>query len=170
MSGIEGLQQVGGLSASNLAHHDVIRAMPQRVASAGDEQATLIRGIYVLRKFCIEKKTNIMMVSEEMMQQEDQIRALLYRLLDYRIIHSAGAALTHKSSPGTYQAFAIDIGCYAHMRKLQDRFNEIDVADTTERERMRSAPILTKEQLEELWLTAPVDAEGALRSEDEEAG
>ena len=104
------------------------------------------------------------------MQQEDQIRALLYRLLDYRIIHSAGAALTHKSSLGTYQAFAIDIGCYAHMRKLQDRFNEIDVADTTGRERMRSAPILTKEQLEELWLTAPVDAEGALRNEDEEAG
>ena len=138
--------------------------------SAGDEQATLIRGIYVLRKFCIEKKTNIMMVSEEMMQQEDQIRALLYRLLDYRIIHSAAAALTHKSSSGTYQAFAIDIGCYAHMRKLQGRFNEIDVADTTERERMRSAPILTKEQLEELWLTAPVDAEGALRNEDEEAG
>ena len=138
--------------------------------SAGDEQATLIRGIYVLRKFCIEKKTNIMMVSEEMMQQEDQIRALLYRLLDYRIIHSAGAALTHKSSLGTYQAFAIDIGCYAHMRKLQDRFNEIDVAGTTARERMRSAPILTKEQLEELWSTAPADAEGALRSEDEEAG
>ena len=137
--------------------------------SAGDEQATLIRGIYVLRKFCIEKRTNIMMVSEEMMQQEDQIRALLYRLLDYRIIHSAGAALTHKSSPGTYQAFAIDIGCYAHMRKLQDKFNEIDVADTTGRERMRSAPILTKKQLEELWSTAPVDAEGALRSEDEEA-
>ena len=138
--------------------------------SAGDEQATLIRGIYVLRKFCIEKKTNIMMVSEEMMQQEDQIRALLYRLLDYRIIHSAGAALTHKSSLGTYQAFAIDIGCYAHMRKLQDRFNEIDVADTAARERMRSAPILTKEQLEELWSTAPADAEGALRNEDEEAG
>ena len=59
--------------------------------SADDEQATLIRGIYVLRKFCIEKRTNIMMVSEEMMQQEDQTRALLYRLLDYRIIHSAGA-------------------------------------------------------------------------------
>ncbi len=138
--------------------------------SADDEQATLIRGIYVLRKFCIDKRTNIMMVSEEMMQQEDQIRALLYRLLDYRIIHSAAASLTHKSSPGTYQAFAIDIGCYAHMRKLQGRFNEIDVVDTTGRERMRSAPILTKEQLIELWSTAPDDAEDALRSEDEEAG
>ena len=95
--------------------------------SAGDEQATLIRGIYVLRKFCIDKRTTIMMVSEEMMQQQDQIRAILYRLLDYRIIHSAGAALTHKSAPGTYQAFAIDIGCYAHMRKLHGRFNEINV-------------------------------------------
>ena len=109
------------------------------------------------------------MVSEEMMQQEDSIRGLLYRLLDYRIIHSAGTALTHKSSPGTYQAFAIDIGCYAHMRKLEGRFNEIDVAETGARERMRSAPILTKEQLEELWDTAPDDAEAALRSEDEAA-
>ena len=138
--------------------------------SAGDEQATLIRGIYVLRKFCIDKRTNIMMVSEEMMQQEDQIRVLLYRLLDYRIIHSAGAALTHKSSPGTYQAYAIDIGCYAHMRKLKGKFNEIDVANTTERERMRSAPILTKEHFAELWSTAPDNAEDVLRSEDEEAG
>lgn len=137
--------------------------------SADNEQAELIRGIYVLRKFCIDKRTNIIMVPEEMMQQEDLIRALLYRLLDYRIIHSTGTALTHKSSPGTYQAFAIDIGCYAHMRKLQGRFNEIDFTDTSGRERMRSAPILNKAQLEELWSTAPADAENALRSEDEEA-
>lgn len=137
--------------------------------SAGDEQATLIRGIYVLRKFCIDKSTNIMMVSEEMMQQEDQIRALLYRLLDYRIIHSAGSALTHKSASGTYQAFAIDIGCYAHMRKLHGRFNEINVAANDAREKMRSAPILSKKQLEQLWLDAPDDAEGALRTEDLEA-
>ena len=69
-----------------------------------------------------------MMVSEQMMQQADEIRALLYRLLDYRIIHTAGSALTHKSAAGTYQAFTIDIGCYAHMRKLQGKFNEIDVS------------------------------------------
>jgi hypothetical protein len=137
--------------------------------SAGDEQATLIRGIYILRKFCIDKRTNIMMVSEEMMQQEDEIRALIYRLLDYRIIHSTGTALTHKSAPGTYQAFAIDIGCYAHMRKLQGRFNEIDVNDPTAREKMRSTPILTKELLMELWSAAPVNAEAALRAEDEAA-
>ena len=138
--------------------------------SAGDEQATLIKGIYVLRKFCIDKETNIMMVSEEMIQQEDEIRALLYRLLDYRIIHSAGVALTHKSSSGTYQAFAIDIGCYAHMRKLHGKFNEIDVADAAAREKLRSCPILTKAQLEGLWSTAPADPEAALRSEDEESG
>jgi hypothetical protein len=137
--------------------------------SVGDEQATLIRGIYVLRRFCINKRTNVMMVSEEMMQQEDQIRALVYRLLDYRIVHSAGSALTHKSATGTYQAFVIDIGCYAHMRKLQGRFNEIDVSETEARERMRSAPILTYEHFAELWTKAPKDVEGALRSEDEDA-
>lgn len=138
--------------------------------SAGDEQASLIRGIYVLRKFCIDKSTNIMMISEEMMQQEDQIRGLLYRLLDYRIIHSAGTALTHKSASGTYHAFAIDIGCYAYMRKLQGRFHEIDVSDPTGREKMRSAPILTREYFEQLWSSVPEDVEGALRSEDEAAG
>ncbi len=138
--------------------------------SGGDEQAKLIKGIYVLRRFCIDRRTNIMLVSEEMMQQEDDIRALLHRLLDYRIIHSAGTALTHKSSAGTYQAYAIDIGCYAHMRKLHGKFNEIDVANTSARERMRSCPILTKEQLGELWNVAPDDAEVALRSEDDESG
>ena len=32
MSGVEGLQQVGGLPAANLADHDVIRAMTQGMA------------------------------------------------------------------------------------------------------------------------------------------
>ena len=134
--------------------------------SAGDEQATLIRGIYVLRKFCIDKGTNIMMVSEELMQQEDQIRILIYRLLDYRIIHSCGIALTHKSTSGTYQAFAIDIGCYAHMRKLQGKFNEVDITDTTAREKMRSAPVLTGKHFQGLWDSSPEDPETALRTEE----
>ena len=90
-------------------------------------------------------------------------------MLDYRIIHSAGTALTHKSSPGTYHAYAIDIGCYAHMRKLQDRFNEINVMDTKGREKMRSAPILTNEHFAALWSSAPDNAEDALRTEDDEA-
>jgi hypothetical protein len=55
------------------------------------------------------------------------------------------------------------------MRKLQGRFNEIDVNDPTAREKMRSTPILTKELLMELWSAAPVNAEAALRAEDEAA-
>jgi hypothetical protein len=48
------------------------------------EQGTLIRGVYVIRQFCVvEKKTNIVLVSEATLQQNDRIRALLYRLLDY---------------------------------------------------------------------------------------
>jgi len=137
--------------------------------SEGREQDSLIRGIYVLRKFCIDRKTSVFLVSEQMIQQEDQMRSLIYRLLDYRIVHSAASALTHKSQLGTYQAFAIDIGCYAHMRKLHGRFTEIDLADPSAKEQMRSAPVLELSLFDELWNDAPVDAERALREEDEEA-
>ncbi len=137
--------------------------------SEGGEQDLLIRGIYVLRKFCIDKSTNVFLVSEQMIQQVDKIRNLIYRLLDYRIIHTAGSAITHKSQPGTFEAFAIDIGCYAHMRKLQDRFQEVNLADSGAKERMRSAPILDEAVFEEIWRAAPADAERALREEDEDA-
>lgn len=136
--------------------------------SEGTEQDTLIRGIYVLRRFCITKQTNLFMVSEQMMQQEDRVRDLVYRLLDYRIIHNAGSALTHKSQPGTYQAFAIDIGCYAHLRKLHGRFNELDLWHRDAKEKMRSAPILNIQEFEKLWAVVPKDVEAALLAEDSE--
>ena len=132
----------------------------------GREQDALIRGIYVLRKFCIEKKTNVFMVSEQMMQQEDRIRELVHRLLDYRIIHNCGVALTHKSQAGTYQAFAIDIGCYAHMRKLDGRLVELDLSKTDAKERMRSTPILSENEFDSLWHDAPEDIESELLDED----
>jgi hypothetical protein len=135
--------------------------------SQGSEQEVLIRGIYVLRRFCLEKKINIVLVSEALLQQNDRIRALLYRLLDYRIIHSAGTALTHKSQPGlTYHAFAIDIGCYANMRKLEGRFTEIDLSSPDAKENMRSGPILDEATFSTFWETSPRDTEQALRSQD----
>ncbi len=133
----------------------------------GREQDALIRGIYVLRKFCIEKKTNVFMVSEQMMQQEDRIRELVHRLLDYRIIHNCGVALTHKSQAGTYQAFAIDIGCYAHMRKLDGRLVELDLSKSDAKERMRSTPILSEKEFDSLWHDAPEDIERVLLDEDD---
>jgi len=90
----------------------------------------------------------------------------LYRLLDYRIIHSAGTALTHKSQPGTYHAFVIDIGCYAHMRVLEQKFTEVDLTDPEAKEKMRSAPILDEKAFSALWESAPADTESALKSQD----
>ena len=159
-----GKDEVRILSRSNFER----RIEELKQDSEGNEQDALIRGIYVLRRFCIDKKINVFMISEQMMQQEDRISQLIYRLLDYRIIHNAGSALTHKSQLGTYQAFAIDIGCYAHMRKLQGRFNELDLSGGDAKERMRSAPILDARQFDELWNAAPPDAEAALRAEDDD--
>lgn len=135
--------------------------------SEGVEQGALIRGIYVIRQFClVEKTTNVVVVSEAVLQQNSNIRALLYRLLDYRIIHSAGTALTHKSQPGTYHAFVIDIGCYAHMRVLDRRFTEVDLTDPEAKEKMRSAPILDEKAFTALWGSAPADPESALKRQE----
>lgn len=134
--------------------------------SEGREQGILIRGIYVLRQFCIEKKGNIILVSEALLQQNSRVRNLLYRLLDYRIIHTAGTALTHKSQAGTYHAFAIDIGCYAHMRKLEGRFTEIDLAEQDAKENMRSGAILDEKEFNTLWDGVPRDLADPLKSQE----
>jgi hypothetical protein len=130
------------------------------------EQEILIKGIYVIRQFCIDRKTNLLLVPEAVLQQNDLIRMLLYRLLDYRILHSAGSAITHKSQPGTYHAMAIDIGCYAHMRVLSGRFTEIDLSDAEAKERMRSAPILENKVYSNLWDNAPTDVVAAISAQD----
>lgn len=135
--------------------------------SKGTEQGILIKGIYVLRHFCITKGSNVLLVSEALLQQNDNVRRLLYRLLDYRIIHSAATAVTHKSQPGTtYHAFAIDIGCYAHMRKLEGRFIEIDLSSAEAKEKLRSGPILDEAEFNDLWVQAPADPEAAMLSEE----
>jgi len=134
--------------------------------SEGNEQNVLLKGIYVIRKFCMEKKTNLFFISEQMMQQQDNLRDLIYRLLDYRIIHSAGAALTHKSQQGTFHSFVIDVGAYAHMRTLQGRFTELDIGDPATREKMRSSPVLTFEDFSGLWQSVPSDVEQELLREE----
>ncbi len=130
--------------------------------SEGGEQDTLMRGIYVLREFCLEKKSNAFVISERVLQQRDDLRSLIYRLLDYRIIHNAGSALTHKSQPGTYQAYVIDIGCYAHLRKLEGRFNELDISSADAKDKLRSMPILSDEEFRNLWESTPSNVETEL--------
>jgi hypothetical protein len=125
--------------------------------------------ISLIRSFCLDKKTNVFLVPERTLQQNDEFRGLIYRLLDYRIIHSGATALSHKSHEGAYQAFAIDIGCYAHLRKLQGKFNEVDLSATDAKEKLRSAPLLELSIFEDRFLKAPDDAEARLIAEEAEA-
>lgn len=136
--------------------------------SKDDEQDDLIKGIYIIKSFCLEKKINIFVIEEKLLQQNDVWRALIYRLLDYRIIHNCATALTHKSAEGTFQAFAVDIGCYAHFRKLEGRFNEIDISSASAKEKMRSTPILDETKLNSILGSIPVNAEQTLLEEEVE--
>jgi hypothetical protein len=134
--------------------------------AAQAEQALLLRGIYVLRQMYLEKKSNVLLVSDELLQKDDNLKTLLFRLLDYRIVHSAGTALTHKSQPGkTFHALTIDIGCYAHMRVLRDKFTEIDLADPAAKDQMRSAPIFDEADFYKSWDASPENVEQALTEE-----
>jgi hypothetical protein len=122
----------------------------------------LIRGIYAIRRFCLERQTNVFLVADKTLQEKSAIKDLLNRLLDYRIIHLVGTALTHKSQSGTYTAYMIDIGAYANLRKLANKFREIDVTGPGSKEQCRNAPILEGPTLEQFFGAAPKNAEAAL--------
>ena len=123
--------------------------------SEGQDQDALMRGIYAIRQFCLDKKSSVFLVAENDIQRDDDFKVLLYRLLDYRIIHRVANSLTHKSKTGpNYQGFSIDIGCYAYMRNLHGRLNEIDLTEVTAKEKMRSAPVLESETFKNIWKNA----------------
>lgn len=137
--------------------------------SQNDEQLALLRGIYVIKTFCLERQTNIFLVKEQDLQENEAWRALIYRLLDYRIIHNCATTLTHKSTTqGSYSAFAIDIGSYAFMRKHQDRFKEVDVGASDAKDQMRSMPILSPSLFDKLGGEIPPNVEQVLLEFDEQ--
>ena len=130
--------------------------------SEQQDQDQLLRGIYAITTFCNEKTFNVFLVADHILQQDNGVRELLNRLLDYRIVHSVGSALTHKTFQGTFHAYMIDIGSYANMRKLANRFTEIDIAAKDARERMRNAPVLDDRTLQSLYHKAPDEPENAI--------
>jgi hypothetical protein len=158
-----GKDDVRILSKSNFEH--LIQELKHD--SEVTEQEPLIKAIYVIREFCLDKQTNAFLISERILQQNDSFRKVIYRLLDYRIIHTAATALTHKSKEGTYQAFSINIGCYAHLRKLQGKFNEIDLSTDSAKDRLRSAPVLELESFNTSFSKAPDDAEKILIADED---
>ncbi|TYL85555.1 hypothetical protein [Bradyrhizobium cytisi] len=62
------------------------------------------------------------------------------------------------------------IGCYAHFRKMENRFAEIDVSRVEAKDQMRSAPILTEADLNALSTNVPKNAEQLLLEHQAEVG
>jgi Cdc6-like AAA superfamily ATPase len=138
------------------------RIQELKVDAEQQDQDTLLKGINAITRFCLEKKENVFLVPDQALQEENGLRELLNRLLDYRIVHSVGTALTHKSHPGTFAAFALDIGAYAKFRKLEGRFREVDITAPDARERCRNSPVLEADNLLQLLKNAPADAQAGL--------
>ena len=136
--------------------------------SEQQDQDTLLRGIHAITKFCLDKQESVFLVPEQALQEPNGLRELLNRLLDYRIIHSVGTALTHKSFPGTFSAYALDIGAYAKYRKLEGRFREVEITAPDARERCGNSPVLSGQVLLQLLKTVPANPNVASEEEEPE--
>jgi hypothetical protein len=158
-----GKDDVRGLSLSTFQH----RIEELKADSEEKDHDVLIRGIYAIRKLCLDRKTNVVLVADKTLQEKGEIKDLLNRLVDYRIIHLVGTALTHKSQPGTFTAYMIDIGAYANLRKLANKFREIDITVPGSKEQCRNAPILEGATLEQFFASAPINSEEVLIKEIE---
>jgi hypothetical protein len=99
------------------------------------------------------------------LREHDNVKELINRLLDYRIIHGVGTAYTHKSKSGSYEAFMIDIGSYAFLRKLHGKLIEVDLFDSTAKEKIRAAPIVDEKELGRMWKNSPGQLQAHLLSD-----
>jgi energy-coupling factor transporter ATP-binding protein EcfA2 len=133
--------------------------------SQADQQDMLLRGIYAIREFCFTNRTNAFVLDERELRDIAWMNELVFRLLDYRIVHAAASAFTHKTHQGTFRAFVIDVGCYGFWRKLEGKLREIDVSQSQAKERLRSAPLLTADTLDTLRKKAPGNVEASLKEE-----
>lgn len=155
---------IRSLSLSN--HERIMRDLKEE--SQKDEIDPIMKGIYAIREFCLSEKNNIFVISEKLLQDNENIQRLIYRLLDYKIIHIVKTAFTHKSQQGTtFRAFMINIGHYANLRKLHGKMNEIDLAALDAKEKIRSAPVLTEERLKDLWRIAPSNPEEKILEDEQ---
>lgn len=137
--------------------------------SDGQDQGNLLRGIHAIREFCLSKKTNVFLIEDTEMQRNDDFKTLIYRLMDYRIVHNVANSSTHKSHKGlNFQAYAIDVGCYAYMRNLDGKLSEINLLDADVKEKMRSVPILELKVFKDIWdESKEISAETALQNQEQ---
>lgn len=158
-----GRDDIRNLSLAN--HERIMRDLKEE--SQKDELDPIIKGIYTIRQFCFDEKSNVFVISEKLLQDNEKIQALVYRLLDYKIIHTVNTAFTHKSQQGTFRAFMINIGHYANLRKLHGKMKEIDLTALDAKEKIRSMPILTETKLLELWSTVPQNPEEKILEDEQ---
>ncbi len=164
----EGDERIGKDDVRSLSLSTFQRRIEELKADSEErDHDVLMRGIYAIRSFCMERQVNVFLVADKTLQTKSDIKELLNRLVDYRIVHHVGGALTHKTQSGTFTAYMIDIGAYANLRKLANRFREVDVTAKDAREQCRTAPILDEGPLEKFFSSSPDDVESALLTEEE---
>jgi hypothetical protein len=66
------------------------------------------------------------------------------------------------------QAFAIDIGCYAHLRKHKNKFTEIDLSTSDAKEKLRSGHLFNLDEFMECFNSVLSNVEQKLIADDDD--
>lgn len=153
-----GEERIGKDDVRLLSLHVFQRRIQELKADSEErDQDVLLKGINAITRFCLEKQENVFLVPDQVLQEQNGLRELMNRLMDYRIVHLVATALTHKTHAGTFTAYSLDIGAYAKFRKLEGRFREVDITAKDARERCRNSPVLDRDTLLASLRQAPAD-------------
>lgn len=94
--------------------------------------------------FCLEEKQkNIFQISKDSEEKKPDDYFRLLKLADFRLIHLISTSRSNPTHPGkVFDIYCLDLGTYAHIRKLSGKLDEIDLSLGKESiDKLRTAPI-----------------------------
>lgn len=99
-----------------------------------------------INEFCHKRGKNTFMIDCNLASTDPHGLQSILRLADFRLIHKISSSRSNPGHPGAvFDTYMLDIGAYAHMRKLTGRLSEIDLTrkGKTLIDELRTAPVFT---------------------------
>jgi hypothetical protein len=94
--------------------------------------------------FCVDgKMKNVFQIDREQERSKPKEYSYILKLADLRLIHLVALARSNPTHAGkVFDIYCLDVGSYAHLRKLEGKLDEIDLSEGKNAiDRLRSAPI-----------------------------
>ena len=110
-----------------------------------NEVESITRLFEKIKNFIIEEKgRNCFLIKRNQESLYPNIHKQILRLADFRLIHRVSSAISHPAQPGeSFDAYIIDLGAYAYIRKMKGKVEEVELVDTSRagKDTLRTSPV-----------------------------